>query len=49
MGVNYSAPLLLLSILNPFQTVEKPIFSFLMLTYERKVPFTVHMLYRCIM
>ena len=35
--------------INPFQTVEKPIFSFLMLTYETKVPFTVHMPYRSIM
>ena len=38
-----------ISLLNPFQTVEKPIFSFLMLTYETKVPFTVHMPYRSIM
>ena len=29
--------------------VEKPILSFLMLTYETKVPFTVHMPYRSIM
>ena len=29
--------------LNPFQTVEKPNFSILMLTCETKVPFTVHM------
>ena len=35
--------------INPFQTVEKPFFSFLMLTYETKVPFTVHMPYRSIM
>ena len=29
--------------INPFQIVEKPNFSILMLNYETKVPVTVHM------
>ena len=35
--------------INPFLTVEKPNFSILKLTYETKVPVTVHMPYKSIM
>ena len=49
IGRNYVFLQTVLYLFNPFQTVEKPIFSFLMLTYETKVPFTVHILQKSIM